>query len=111
MLIIGIRLAEIDFPSVKATLRDKYVWLALSLRHFLMPVLMFAALKLLSLLFPISQTAILVITILTSAPVATATVMFSERYDSDAKYSSKIVTVSTLLSILTMPLVILLTEI
>ena len=40
-----------------------------------------------------------------SAPAASSATMFAERYDCDAPYVSKLVTVSTLLSILTMPLI------
>lgn len=111
MLVIGLRLADIDFHSLLSTLKNKSVWLCLSLRHLALPALLFGILKLLSLLLPISDTVILIVTILASTPAATATTMFSERYDGDAHFAGKLVSVSTLLSILSMPLVILLTEI
>ena len=107
MLVIGIRLAELDFKSLKDTLTDKYAYLCLFLRHLFMPFLVVLILKLLSLVLPISDTVIAVMAILSSTPAATATVMFPERYDGNARYASKIVAISTLLSILTMPLIIL----
>jgi predicted permease len=110
MIVIGLRLAEIDLSSLISTLKSKSVWLAISLRHFILPIAVFGILRLLSLVLPINDTAILIVTILASTPVATATTMFSERYDGDAKFASRMVSISTLLSIVTMPLIILLTE-
>jgi predicted permease len=46
-----------------------------------------------------------------SAPAATSATMFAEKYDCDADYVSKLVAVSTILSLATMPIVILLTNI
>ena len=107
MLVIGMRLAELDLASLKETLTDRYAYLCLSLRHLLLPLAVVFPLKLIALILPISDTVIAAIAILSSTPAATATVMFPERYDGNARYGSKIVAISTLLSILTMPLVIL----
>ena len=50
----------------------------------------------------------MVVVILAAAPAATSATMFAEKYDCDANYVSRLVTVSTLLSIVTMPLILLL---
>ncbi len=109
MIVIGLRLAEIDLPSLKQTFFDKSLYLYLALRHFLLPVAVFGAMKGLNLILPIGDTAITVMLILSSTPAATATTMFAEKYNCDPAYASRIVTVSTLFSIVSMPLVILLT--
>ena len=43
---------------------------------------------------------------MTAAPAATSATMFAEKFDYDAAYVSRLVVVSTLLSIGTMPLMI-----
>ena len=50
----------------------------------------------------------MVIVTLAAAPAATSATMFAEKYECDANYVSRLVTVSTLLSIATMPLIIML---
>lgn len=111
MIIIGIRLAEMDFKSLKQTLLDKNMYLFLALRHFLLPLAVFAIMRLCALVLPISDVAVLVTMILVSTPSATATTMFAEKYDCDAGYASRLVTISTLLSIVSMPIMLLLTQI
>ena len=49
-----------------------------------------------------------VVLILAAAPAASSSTMFAERYECDAAYAGKLVTVSTALSILTMPLLLIL---
>ena len=57
---------------------------------------------------PISEGVALTTLILASTPSATSATMFAEKYDCDAAYVSRLVTVSTLISIITMPLILLL---
>ena len=44
--------------------------------------------------------------ILAATPSATSATMFAEKYNCDAPYTSRLVIVSTLLSIFTMPLIV-----
>jgi len=104
MVVIGLRLAEISFKGI---FKDKDMYIFLILRHALLPLAVVAVTRLLMLVnVPISETSLLVVTILASAPAASSATMFAEKYDCDAGYVSKLVTVSTILSIVTMPLVV-----
>ena len=104
MMVIGIRLADIDF---KGFFNDKNVYLFLALRHILLPLFVAGIARLIMLSGIIDYNVFLVFVIMTSAPAATSATMFAEKYDCDASYVSKLVTVSTILSIATMPLVML----
>ena len=64
--------------------------------------------KLVDLIIPVAPVVQTVVVIMASAPAATSATMCAEKYDCDAAYVSRLVTVSTLLSIATMPLVLLL---
>ena len=106
MVVIGLRLADIDF---KGFLNDVYMYVFLMLRHFALPLVVLGIMKLLILCgIPLSADTVLVITILAATPAASSATMFAEKYDCDAIYTSRLVVVSTILCILTMPLILLL---
>lgn len=109
MLVIGLRLASLDLRGI---FNDKWLYIYLSLRLVGLPFVIFLVMKLLSLLsLPINATVMTVIFICSATPAATATSMFSERYDGDAPYAGKLVALSTILSVVTMPLLSLLLNI
>lgn len=102
MMVIGLRLSDITF---KGFFRDGYGILCIALRHLLLPLAVIGIIKLLALSgLPISETVTKVVVILAATPIATSASMFAERYDCDACYAGKLVTISTVLSIVTMPL-------
>lgn len=103
MLVIGIRLADVN---LKGFFTDKHFYLFALLRHLALPAAVVGIMRLMALFLPISADVITVVAILASTPAASSAVMFAERYDCDALYTSKVVAVSTILSIATMPLVI-----
>ena len=106
MVVIGLRLATTSFGGLG---RDKHLYIFLALRHVLLPLSVLALLRGAAMLFPsLSDTVIQVVVILASAPAASSATMFAERYGCDAGYVGKLVTVSTALSILTMPPLLLL---
>lgn len=105
MVVIGLRLADINF---RGFLNDVYMYIFLVLRHLALPIATVGAMKLLSLFLPIDNTVTLVIAIMASAPAASSATMFAEKYDCDAPYVSRLVAVSTILCIATMPLIVLL---
>ena len=83
------------------------MYLFLFLRHLALPLLFLGVSKLLTLIgFPISDGVPLTTLILASTPSATSATMFAEKYNCDAPYTSRLVIISTLLSIFTMPLVV-----
>jgi len=103
MIVIGIRLADINF---KGFFTDKSLYLFLAMRHFLLPLAVAGVCKLIMLTGFIDTNVYLVTVIMASAPAASSATMFAEKYDCDAAYVSKLVSVSTILSIATMPLVL-----
>ncbi len=106
MVVIGLRLADVSF---RGAFRDKYLYLFLTLRHLLLPL---AVLLFLWLLFlcglALGEVVTTVILLLAATPAATSATMFAEKYDCDAVYTSRTVIISTLLSIGTMPLILIL---
>lgn len=105
MMVIGLRLADMDFRGI---FKDKHMYVFLALRHVILPLVTLGIVKLVGLLLPVHELVEMVIVTLAAAPAATSATMFAEKYDCDANYVSRLVTVSTLLSIATMPLIIML---
>ena len=106
MVVIGLRLTEVNFRGV---LRDFHMYLFLVIRHFVLPLAVLGITLLLRTLgVPISDVALLVIVIMAATPAATSATMFAEMYDCDAVYVSRLVVISTVLCIATMPLVVML---
>ncbi len=102
MVVIGLRLADMKWQGA---FRDQYLYLFLILRHLALPLAVFGVFKAVSLLgIEIGYTVKFVVLVMAAAPAASSATMFAERYDCDATYASRLVTVSTVLSIFTMPL-------
>lgn len=105
MVVIGLRLAEINF---KGFFRDIYMYVFIFLRHFGLP---FATILLMELVkavgIDIGETVSLVLIIMSATPAASSSTMFAEKFDCDAGYASKLVAFSTILSIVTMPVMLL----
>ena len=111
MVIIGCRLAEV---KPKGLFADKHLYAFLAVRHFMFPILAFLVMKPFEMLGILDTTVMSVVLVLASTPAASATSIFSELYGkgrTDSAYAGSIVAVSTLLSIVTMPLVALLLKI
>lgn len=104
MVVIGIRIADIDLRGVH---KDKHMYSFLALRHLVLPLAMVALIKLVELCgIAIHPAVSMVIVIMAATPAASSATMFAEKYNCDAAYVSKLVAISTILSIATMPLVI-----
>ncbi len=106
MFLIGMRLAEIKWKGI---LKDRYLYPYIALRMLILPALTFCLVKLFALVGVYNDaTAATVLLLSAAAPAATATGMFAELFDGNSVYAGKLVAVSTLLSIVTMPVVALL---
>lgn len=104
MVVIGIRLADMDFRGVH---KDKFMYIFIALRHIILPLIMVGAIKLIELTgLDIHPAVSTVIVIMAATPAASSATMFAEKYNCDASYVSRLVALSTILSIGTMPLVI-----
>ncbi|MBQ8683404.1 MAG: AEC family transporter [Clostridia bacterium] len=103
MLIVGYYLGQTDLA---AALKDRRSYLCLALRLVAMPLLALAGL----LLCGVRGTLLVSLMICISTPVATACTMFATRYDRQPLLSVNLVSLSTLLSVITMPLIITLAQ-
>ncbi len=108
MAVVGARLADI---SLSTCFKDKYLYRFLAVRHLAFPVLMWGLMRALQAAGIIGADITAVLLILCSTPAAAFTTMFAELYGGEAAYSGKLVAVSTLCSVVTMPLVALLLKI
>lgn len=108
MVVLGLRLAEVD---LRGFFKEKDLYVCLALRHVLLPAIVFAIMRFMAIFLDIHIDVITSVLIMASAPVATSATMFAEKYDCDSAYVSKVVAISTLISIVTMPLLALLTNI
>jgi len=99
MFIVGYYLAEVD---VLNALKDIKIYLCMGLRLVAFPLITILLLNLLN----TDSTLGITLAIAVSAPVGATTSMFSEKFDADTALSVKLVAVSTILSILTMPVII-----
>ena len=106
MTVIGLRVAEINLEGF---FNDIYMYIFLALRHLVLPLAVLGIILLCPLIgITISPDVARVTLIMAAAPAASSATMFAEKYGCDAKYVSRLVVASTLLSILTMPLILML---
>ena len=99
MLIIGAVLSQAKLGTV---FNDPKVYLASAIRLVVMPLLALLLARLVGL--PALPSAVLVTAV--AMPAAANITIFAEMFDKDSVFASKCVSVSTLLSILTAPLII-----
>ncbi len=99
MIIIGSQMAAANLRSL---FRDRQVFLAVALRLLIVPCLMMIPLS----LIPMSREVALACLIPAAAPTAAVTALFATRYKQDAGLASQIIALSTLASIISIPLLI-----
>ena len=97
MIIVGGILSEVDMKTVF----DGAVFYYSALRLLVIPAVIFGVLALLG-IDPVATGSV----VLSSAmPAATTTAMLAQKYDRDAAFASKLIFVSTLISLVTLPLI------
>lgn len=99
MLIVGYYLAQTD---LLAALKDGRGWLCMALRLVAAPLLALGAL----LVCGVSGDLLTSCMICIATPVATSCTMFATRFDRDPRLSVNLVSLSTLLSVVTLPLMV-----
>lgn len=104
MLIIGFYLSKADF---KKAFSDLGVYIAMVVRLVLIPVIAIFAMW----AFKLDPVIIVAFVIASSAPTAATTTMFAAKFDRDVELSVSVVASTTLVSIITMPLVVALSQI
>ncbi len=106
MVVLGIRLADMNF---KGLFSDKLMYVFLTLRHVALPLVMVGIIKLVCLLgVDVHPAVSMVLVILAATPAATSATMFAEKFNCNSAYVSRLVAVSTIISIVTIPLIMLL---
>ncbi len=104
MFVIGFRLADL-FKDLKKVFNYRFP-ICIALRLLLCPFVMFLILFLLTKVgICTDEISTAVVLISSATPIASATSMLAEKFDGDALYAGTLVSVSTILSVLTIPLI------
>ena len=101
MLLIGGSLAQLDLREV---FTDKNVYIYILLRNILVPGIGILILRML----PFDPTIVKICCLTTSMPIAALTGMLAEQYAHRGNYCNKMIAMSTILSVVTVPLLSLL---
>lgn len=108
MIIIGLQLANM---KLKGAFKDIVMYKFIFLRMLILPAIVWVFLKIVSLCGYTDATVMTVILLCAATPVATATSMFAEIFDGNTSYAGKLVSVTTIISLITMPIISLLLNI
>jgi len=103
MLMVGYYLGKAD---LLAAFRDGWSYLCMALRLLAFPLATLAALY----VFGVRDNVLIVSVIGASAPVGATTTIFSAKFELDTELSVRLVSLSTILSLVTMPIIIGLTQ-
>lgn len=104
MIVLGTYLVNLN---IKQTLKNSSLWAVTHLRLFILPIITIFALKLLGWEDIISMPLILA----SASPVAAVATLFAVRYNLDSEYSTQAVSFTTLLSVITIPIIMMLATI
>lgn len=104
MFMVGFYLAGAD---IAAAFRDKWSYLCMALRLVVFPMILLGVLVLLG----IRGNVLTVCVIGASAPVGATTTIFSAKFGRDTELSVRLVSISTIVSMITMPFIIGLTQV
>lgn len=104
MIIVGFYLSG---NGIGKAFSDKRVYIPTLLRLIVIPLVSLIIMKVLQ----ISDTALIACTVAASASTAAGTAMFAAKFDSDAESAVNMITVTTLLCIITMPVFVMLAQI
>jgi predicted permease len=96
MIVVGVNIAAFSLRSIFS---DKYVWLGTLARNIIIPALFIVLLGFL----PIDPVARMAILISVSTPVGAFLVIFSVRHDQDTQFATRLLCLSTLLCVITLP--------
>ncbi|NLZ45525.1 MAG: AEC family transporter [Clostridiales bacterium] len=101
MLVAGVTIAQ---TNLFKALQNFRIYIICALKLLVLPILCLLIFKLIP--FNIDETVLLVTTLALCCPTATMGTMFAIRFDKNAVYAAEIFAVTTIISIVTMPLVI-----
>lgn len=98
MIILGTYLVNLN---IKETLKNASLWVVTALRLIILPVLTIFIIK----PFNMEQIMSMPLVLASACPVAAVATLFAVRYDLDSEYSSRAVSFTTLLSVITIPVI------
>ena len=101
MLVMGIYLSQTDLRSL---VRDRSLYAACGLRLLAVPAIVIAVMALL----PLDPVVKLVVLVALSTPCGTVSAMFPQMFGGDYRFGAGLVSLSTLLSLVIMPLILVL---
>ena len=101
MIVMGSYLAKTDFKKALSTMS---VYAVTLLRLIIIPVIAVFLAKILAVPDVVAKSVL----ITAACPTAAVSTLLAARYDLDASYSAELVAVSTVLSIVTIPIVLML---
>jgi predicted permease len=101
MLIIGSLLADVP---LRGMLRGKEIYLGSFIRLIAMPLLVYGLMRLL----PIPKEVLHICVILTAMPASVNTAILSKKYGGDALLASRFISITTIFSMFTIPLIMML---
>ena len=109
MLLAGMVIADVSMKNVFLRKRN---YLSAALRLLIYPVLSLAVMKIISLFAPVSYFKQILLTVYLASvtPACTTVTSMAQLYDKDAGYASSLYVLTTLLSIVTMPVMVYLYE-
>ena len=99
MIIIGSLLAAIDF---KAVIKDKTIYYGAFIKLIIIPAVLYG----ISLLISDNSLVMRTYVLIQAMPAGATTSLFAERFNKEKEYSAFVVSFSTLLSIITIPMII-----
>ncbi|MBQ2823441.1 MAG: AEC family transporter [Oscillospiraceae bacterium] len=103
MVVSGIMIAQSD---LKKAVKKAGIYLTCGAKLILGPILI----MLVFMLFRADETVVNTMIIAASAPTAASTIMFANKYGGDGVYASEIFAVSTIMSVFTIPLMLMLSQ-
>ncbi len=101
MIIVGANIAAFDLKKLFAGFELYYIT---AIRLLILPIIAYIILKLLGFSGILLSSCVLLV----GMPIGTTTTIFAEMYNGDTAFASKVVAVSTLVSIITLPILMLL---
>ncbi len=108
MIILGVFISKCNFRSMFS---DKRVIQVAAVKLFLIPIIFIALLYLINIFYKLDQTMVLSTIICTATCTATTAALFAQQYGRDVDFAIKVVTLTTILCAVTLPLMILFTTV
>lgn len=103
MLVAGVTIAQ---TNILKALKNGRVYLTSAMRLLILPFISLVIMKFL----PVSETVYISIVIASACPTAAIGTLFAINYDRNANYASEIFAVTTLLSAITLPIIVILSR-